>query len=126
MGAAIVGPAIKEFADTFVDPELCHSQSTAADLERVEESLRGIGILYHRLDKFATDGWSRDEAEQLLGQLDLPALEAENYRWKRFYSKEMQRRALERQRIELLRQYGQDLIAYAKGEAPLPTPNCRF
>ena len=88
------------FVKEFINPDLCHSESSLQALRKESDKVPGTIALYQCLLEFATSGWSREKAGAVLNTIELLDLEAESYRAQLgIFKQEMQAALEERTRI---------------------------
>jgi GT2 family glycosyltransferase len=75
------GNAVKTFVSDFLDPELCHANSSEHDLLKWQGSSSTVARLYKCFSEFAVGAWSKRRAIEVTRSLPEPsALEAKFYR----------------------------------------------
>jgi hypothetical protein len=72
--------ASNKFASQFLNPALCHSESTLEELSEAAEKIQGVLSLYECFSEFCISGWHAQRAQLVLDETDWAAVEADNYR----------------------------------------------
>ena len=89
------------FIEEFLNPALCHSESSLQDICHESDNVQGLKELYQCLTQFSTTGWSREKTNDVLNRIESLALEAESYEFQRHLFKEELQTAIE-EKIQVL------------------------